>query len=116
MQDQPRHQAVPGLAGVDAVARGEVVLDDPLETHLPELAGTPAGGVTLVSLATHTSGLPRLPEGAGGLRSALSPRDPYPAWSVGQLTDAARAGALRQRPAGSAAYDDVRTRSLAARP
>ncbi|WP_300082053.1 serine hydrolase, partial [Propioniciclava sp.] len=89
----------------DAVARGDVALDDPLETYLPELAGTPAGGVTLVSLATHTSGLPRLPEGVGGLRSALSPSDPYPAWGVGQLTDAARAAAL-ERP-GTEAYSNL---------
>lgn len=80
----------------DAVVRGDVALDDPLETHLPELAGTPAGGATLVSLATHTSGLRRLPEGMGGLQPALSPRDPYPAWNVGQLTDAARSAALER--------------------
>lgn len=40
---------------------------DPLERWLPVPAGT---GVTLLHLAEHTSGLPRLPPGLGG-------RDPY---------------------------------------
>lgn len=49
-----------GLLLADAVERGEVTLTDPLERHLPELAGTPAGGVTLEELASHRSGLPSL--------------------------------------------------------
>lgn len=47
-----------GLLLADAADRGEVALDDRLETHLPELAGTPAGSVTLTELVQHTSGLP----------------------------------------------------------
>lgn len=46
----------------DAVNRGEVVLDDPLERHLPELQGTEVGGVTLEELVTHRAGLPTLAE------------------------------------------------------
>lgn len=42
----------------DAVKRGEVRLRDRLEVQIKELKGTPAGGVTLRELATHTSGLP----------------------------------------------------------
>jgi len=44
----------------DAVERGEVAADDLLAEHLPELADTPAGEVTLGSLAQHRSGLPAL--------------------------------------------------------
>lgn len=75
----------------DAVARGEMRLDDPLSRHLPELQGTPAGAATLQQLATHTSGLPRLPAGMVGLRSAFAPVDPYADWSAQRVIDAARA-------------------------
>lgn len=45
----------------DAIARGEVKASDPLSTHLPELAGTPAGEATLEELASHRSGIPGVP-------------------------------------------------------
>lgn len=53
-------KGVTGLIYRDAVARGELAPEDLLQQHLP-LAGCPAGGVTLGSLAQHRSGLPRLP-------------------------------------------------------
>lgn len=46
----------------DMVARGEVSLDDPVAQYLPADAAMPTRGgraITLVELATHTSGLPR---------------------------------------------------------
>ena len=45
----------------DAIARGEVKASDPLSTHLPELAGTPAGEATLEEVASHRSGIPGVP-------------------------------------------------------
>lgn len=54
-------KGVTGLLYRDAVERGEVAPEDLLQQHLP-LAGCPAGGVTLGSLAQHRSGLPRLPK------------------------------------------------------
>lgn len=59
-------KGVTGLLYRDAVARGEVAAEDLLRQHLP-LAGCPAGGVTLGSLAQHRSGLPRLPAVRGML-------------------------------------------------
>lgn len=53
-------KGVTALLYRDAVERGEVAPEDLLQQHLP-LAGCPAGGVTLGSLAQHRSGLPRLP-------------------------------------------------------
>lgn len=47
-----------GLLLAHAVAKGEVRLQAPLETYLPELRGSQAGCVTLEELATHRSGLP----------------------------------------------------------
>ena len=64
-----------GLLLADLDARGQVSLADRATDYLP---GASPGRVTLLDLATHTSGLPRLPPGL--LRYALlRPRDPY-AW------------------------------------
>ena len=48
----------------DMVAKGEVKLDDPVAKYLPAGAKVPERGgkqITLVDLATHTSGLPGMP-------------------------------------------------------
>lgn len=63
----------------DMVARGEVALSDPVTKYLPPEVKAPK--VTLEQLATHTSGLPRLP-------SNMSPKDvgnPYADYTVAQL-------------------------------
>src|SRR5262249_34828900 len=68
----------------DMVKRGEVALDDPVAKYLPAEVRMPQRGgkqITLLDLATHTSGLPRLP-------SNLAPKDsrnPYADYTVGQL-------------------------------
>lgn len=68
----------------DMVARGEVKLDDPVAKYLPASVRVPSRGgkqITLIDLATQTSGLPRLP-------SNLNPADqtnPYADYSVQQL-------------------------------
>lgn len=56
----------------DAVARGEVSLNDPVAKYLPPEVKVPERNgkkITLLDLATHTSALPRLP-------SNLAPKDP----------------------------------------
>lgn len=50
----------------EMVVRGEVRYDDPIAAYLPPAAAPPlvhAAPLTLIQLATHTSGLPRLPPG-----------------------------------------------------
>lgn len=70
----------------DAVARGEVSLDDPVSKFVPAGVKVPQRGgrkITLIDLATHTSGLPRLP-------SNLQPKNaanPYADYTVEQLYD-----------------------------
>lgn len=52
------------LALADAVTRDEVKLDDPVQKYLPASMTLPKRGgeqITLEELATHTSGLPRMP-------------------------------------------------------
>ena len=66
------------------VARGEVRLDDPISKYLPSTVRVPARGdkqITLLDLATQSSGLPGLPNN-------LKPADmtnPYADYSVQQL-------------------------------
>ncbi|HUC39783.1 MAG TPA: serine hydrolase [Gemmatimonadales bacterium] len=68
----------------DMVARGEVRLDDPVSKFLPSSAHIPARGgkqITLLDLATQSSGLPRMP-------SNMTPRDPsnpYADYTVDQM-------------------------------
>jgi serine-type D-Ala-D-Ala carboxypeptidase/endopeptidase len=68
-------KAMTGLLLALAIEAGEVSSSDRLDRFLP---GTgPAGRATLAELATHTSGLPRLPA-ATLLRALAHPGDPYP--------------------------------------
>lgn len=72
----------------DAVHRGEVALDQPLVSLIPEAATHRAGRpITLADLATHCSGLRRLPPGLW--RQALRNRaDPYAAFTTEHLVEA----------------------------
>jgi serine-type D-Ala-D-Ala carboxypeptidase/endopeptidase len=82
----------------DMAERGELRLSDPAASYLRGLrVGT--GPVTLADLATHTSGLPRLP---GGLfwSALLNPRDPYARYPAARFVRAARR-ALRAGSGGS---------------
>ena len=66
--------------------RGEVSLDDPIGKYLPPAVKTPSRNgrqITLVDLATQTSGLPRLP----GNFSPKDNRNPYADYTVGDLYD-----------------------------
>jgi CubicO group peptidase (beta-lactamase class C family) len=68
----------------DMVRRGEVRLDEPVEDLLPPGAKAPerAGRkITLVDLATHTSGLPRMP---ANFRPA-DPENPYADYTADKL-------------------------------
>jgi D-alanyl-D-alanine-carboxypeptidase/D-alanyl-D-alanine-endopeptidase len=88
-----------------AVQRGEVRLDDPLAMHLPPGSRVPRrdlGEITLVHLATHTSGLPRLPPHF--FWEALRHRnDPY-----AELTSARVLAALAHTRPGAAAGERLR--------
>ena len=70
----------------DMVERGEVKLDDPVAKFLPRSVHVPARGdrqITLLDLATQSSGLPRMP-------ANFTPRDsmnPYSDYSVQQMYD-----------------------------
>lgn len=74
-----------GILLADAVRRGDAALEDSIAKHLPAdllPADSVLREVTLLDLATHTSGLPRLP---GNLDEGADPLDPYAHYSTEKL-------------------------------
>ena len=68
-----------GILLAEMVERGEVALEDPLSHFLPEGSHVPSQGersITLVDLATHTSGLPRLAPNQT-TSATFDSKDPY---------------------------------------
>lgn len=89
-----------GLTGMllaEAIERGEASLDTEVGALLPEVVDHPVGSVTLRELATHTSGLPRLPRSpemaARLLAAGVLGVDPY----RGTTVEGVIAAACRQR-------------------
>ncbi|MEP0915725.1 serine hydrolase [Leptolyngbya sp. DQ-M1] len=68
----------------DCVERGELRLSDPISRFLPKSVRVPHRNgkeITLIDLATHTSGLPRLPDNF----NPQDPENPYADYTVEQL-------------------------------
>ncbi|MFD0273073.1 serine hydrolase domain-containing protein [Kitasatospora sp. NPDC127111] len=91
-------------------AHGELALDDPVERHLPRRwrpatvrSGAP---IRLLHLATHTSGLPRLPPGllAAAVPTFLS--NPYTGFHDEQLRTALARTTVRHRPGARFRYSN----------
>lgn len=73
-----------GILLAEMAGRGEVALDDLAQKHVPEGVTIPSRGdsqIRLVDLATHSSGLPRLPANLLPADSA----NPYADYTVSQL-------------------------------
>lgn len=82
----------------DMAGRGEVSLDDTIDRYFPEGVRAPSPGITLYHLATHASGLPRLPP---NLREGdVDPANPYARFTMEMLWEAVGQTAL-ERPVGS---------------
>jgi serine-type D-Ala-D-Ala carboxypeptidase/endopeptidase len=67
----------------EMATRGEVALDDPMATYLPDRVRMPSRSgrqITLIDLATYTSGLPRTTDGISD-----SGDNPYATYTVEQL-------------------------------
>jgi len=83
------------LLAADMAQRGEVKLDDPIQKYLPPAVKIPERGgkqITLVDLATHTSGLPRMPENF----RPKDPSRPYVDYTVDALYSFLSSYALRR--------------------
>ncbi|HQW66489.1 MAG TPA: serine hydrolase [Gemmatimonadales bacterium] len=89
----------------DMVLRGEVRLDDPVQRFLPATVRVPernGRAITLLDLATSTSGLPRLPE----LRPADA-TNPYADFRADQLYAFLSNHALRRDPGAQYEYSNL---------
>lgn len=96
----------------DQVVAGAVGLDEPLQDLLPDVR-LPVRGrpVTLVDLATHTAGFPRLPSGL--LRQSLRTRDdPYSLFTEEDLVRALEGVRLRREPGTHVAYSNFGAATL----
>jgi serine-type D-Ala-D-Ala carboxypeptidase/endopeptidase len=91
----------------DLAREGVVALDDPVQRHLPDGVVIPVRGrpITLADLASHTSGLPRLPKGF--LRIALRERaNPYASYTAAQPHAAIAATKPRREPGRKLRYSN----------
>jgi serine-type D-Ala-D-Ala carboxypeptidase/endopeptidase len=90
----------------DAVTRGEVTLDEPVAELLPGVTVPQRGrAITLGDLASHTSGLPRLPKGL--LRQGLrNRRDPYANFTTLDLIAALATTRLKREPGAKVRYSN----------
>jgi serine-type D-Ala-D-Ala carboxypeptidase/endopeptidase len=91
----------------DMALEGLVALDDPVQRYLPRGVELSVRGrpITLADLATHTSGVPRLPKGM--LRLALTERhNPYANFGVDDLHAAVTRTRLRRPPGKRVKYSN----------
>lgn len=94
-----------GLLLAIAAIQGELKLDDPLQRHLPKLRVPRFDhlDITLEHLATHTSGLPRLPSDF----APSNPADPYADLTLAGLSKSLTAVEIKTRPGSRYAYSNL---------
>ena len=93
-----------GILLADMVQRGIVKLDAPVQDHLPESVKVPVSRnrpISLLHLATHTSGFPRRPDNM----TPMDRMNPYADYSVQQMYDFLNRHWLR-RPPGEFEYSN----------
>lgn len=91
----------------EMVNDGSVKLDDPISRFLPPGVTSPTKNgheITLEDLATHTSGLPRLP--ANLLRKAKDPQNPYADYTAQDLYDSLGKVTLASEPGQTSVYSN----------
>jgi serine-type D-Ala-D-Ala carboxypeptidase/endopeptidase len=92
----------------DMARHGLVGLDDPVWRHLPEGVRPPVRGreITLEDLASHRSGLPRLPKGMSWPAYSRNRRDPYAPLDAAWLEAAVARTRPRREPGRRAVYSN----------
>ncbi|HEX6587867.1 MAG TPA: serine hydrolase [Longimicrobiales bacterium] len=91
----------------DAVVRGGITLDQPVASLLPTAVRVPDYGgtmITLEHLATHRSGLPRLPT---NLLAGSDAEDPYAAYDAAQLYEFLAGHELARAPGTRGEYSNL---------
>ncbi|UVI38394.1 serine hydrolase domain-containing protein [Qipengyuania spongiae] len=95
-----------GAVFADMVRKGEVDLDAPLSRYLPAGVRAPVFGdreITLLDLATHSSGLPRLPTGY----VSPDPANPYAEYSAEDLYAFLNSYELDREPGSKLEYSNL---------
>lgn len=90
----------------DMVQHQEVELDDPAAKYLPAGVKMPvrgAGEITLLDLATHSSGLPRMPDNF----TPKDPENPFADYTVNQLYHFLNGHALPREPGEKFEYSNL---------
>jgi D-alanyl-D-alanine-carboxypeptidase/D-alanyl-D-alanine-endopeptidase len=90
----------------DMVIRKEVTLDDPAAQYLPEHVRMPERNgkpITLLDLATHSSGLPNVPSNM----NRKDPANPYADYSVDELYEFLSGYALPRNPGSEVEYSNL---------
>jgi Beta-lactamase len=92
----------------DLAREGLVSLDDPVQQHLPPGVRMPRHGreITLEDLATHRSGLPRLPRGLLVPALTRERRDPYAKLDAARLQAAIASSRPRREPGRRPVYSN----------
>lgn len=95
-----------GLLLAEQVERGRMHLSDPVAAFLPDSLAMPArdSSITLAHLATHRSGLPRLPSNLG---DSASPWDPYATYGDSALYAFLDTHQLARAPGTSYEYSNL---------
>ncbi len=93
------------LALMDMAEKGEVHLDDPIEIYLPGVKIPEREGkkITLRHLATHTSGIPRMPDNF----APKDPSNPYQDYTIERLYDFLGSCYLSKIPGESFEYSNI---------
>jgi len=96
-----------GIALAQMVQEGKLQLEDTIGKHLPAELTLPAElrSITLVQLATHTSGLPRLPSNLD--LSPANAANPYAQYTSKELYDYLRTAILDRLPGKKSAYSNL---------
>ncbi|HTM53473.1 MAG TPA: serine hydrolase [Pirellulales bacterium] len=94
-----------GLLLADMVERGLVKLDTPIQELLGDSIKVPQGerAITLVDIATHSSGLPRMPTNF----SPKDPSNPYADYSVEQMKKFLEGYKLARQPGAKSEYSNL---------
>lgn len=90
----------------EMVARGEVRLDEPVAELLPDSVRVPSyrgRQITLLDLATHTSGLPRIPTNL----APQDPEDPWADYTVSDLYQFLNSYQLQRAPGSKVEYSNI---------
>ena len=98
-------KAFTGILLADMVKQGQVKLDDPVRKYLPDTVQVPKDKreITLLDLATHHSGLPRMPDNF----SPADPDDPYVDYTAERLYAALAATTLNIDIGKAYAYSNL---------